>query len=93
MAAKHPRKKKPPPKHHYPEFFAELGKKLRTLREERGYSQEDMISLDFSARHWQGMEHGHPMTVTTLVRICLAFEISLEALVKGLTLPDKTRIG
>ena len=75
------------------EFFKALGQRIRDLRRKRGYSQEDMISLDFSARHWQGMEHGHPMTVTTLVRICLAFEISLEALVKGLTLPDKARIG
>jgi len=91
LAAKRSRKKKLPPKHHYPEFFAELGKKLRALREERGYSQEDMISLDFSARHWQGMERGRPMTAATLVRICLSFEISLETLVKGLTLPEKAR--
>ena len=65
-------------------FFSRLGRRIRELREVRGYSQEDMISHGFSARHWQQIEAGRPITVATLLRICAVFEISLEHLVVGL---------
>lgn len=65
-------------------FFRLLGERVRKLRQKRGYSQEDMISLGFSARHWQQIEAGRPITVTTLLRICDAFRISISRLVRGL---------
>lgn len=65
-------------------FFLRLGRRVRELRIRRGYSQEDMISYNFSARHWQQIEAGRPITVSTLLRICAAFETSLERLVRGL---------
>ncbi len=43
-----------------------------------------MISFGFSARHWQQIEAGRPITVSTLLRICETFEISAERLVRGL---------
>jgi hypothetical protein len=43
-----------------------------------------MISLGFSARHWQQVEAGRPITVTTLLRICDVFGVSAETLVRGL---------
>jgi len=42
----------------------------------------DFIRL--SARHWQQIESGRPITVSTLLRICAVFETSLERLVRGL---------
>ena len=68
----------------YQDFFKALGKRVRSIREKHGYSQEDMISFGFSARHWQQVEAGRPITVTTLLRICTVFKISMETLVKGL---------
>ena len=65
-------------------FFLRLASRVRELRIKRGYSQEDMISYNFSARHWQQIEAGRPITVSTLLRICAAFETSLECLVRGL---------
>ena len=50
----------------------------------RGYSQEDMISFGFSARHWQQIEAGRPITVTTLLRICEVFEFPMSKLVRNL---------
>ena len=38
------------------EFFRALGQRIRDLRIEGGYSQEDTISFGFSARHWQQIE-------------------------------------
>jgi transcriptional regulator with XRE-family HTH domain len=65
-------------------FFKALGQRLKKLRRQEGYSQEDMISFGFSARHWQQIEAGRPITVTTLLRICEAFRISLATIVRGL---------
>jgi transcriptional regulator with XRE-family HTH domain len=65
-------------------FFQRLGKRVGEFRRKQGYSQEDMISYDFSARHWQQIEAGRPITVSTLLRICAVFETSLEHLVRGL---------
>jgi transcriptional regulator with XRE-family HTH domain len=65
-------------------FFLRLGKRVRQLRRERGHSQEDMISYGFSARHWQQIEAGRPITVATLLRICAVFRTTVERLVRGL---------
>jgi len=61
-----------------------LGKRIRKLREKRGLSQEDMISYGFSARHWQQIEAGRPITVSTLLRVCAVFGASIDRLVQGL---------
>jgi transcriptional regulator with XRE-family HTH domain len=65
-------------------FFGRLGRRIRELRRTHGYSQEDMIAYGFSARHWQQIEAGRPITVSTLLRICAVFKTSLERLVRGL---------
>lgn len=65
-------------------FFLRLGRRVRELRRERDLSQEDMIAYGFSARHWQQIEAGRPITVSTLLRICAVFGISAENLVRGL---------
>ena len=66
------------------EFFRALGKRIRDLRQRRGLTQEDMISFGFSARHWQQIEAGRPITVTTLLRVCDVFHTPLARLVRGL---------
>ena len=43
-----------------------------------------MISFGFSARHWQQIEAGRPITVTTLLRICEVFEVPMAKVVGGL---------
>jgi transcriptional regulator with XRE-family HTH domain len=43
-----------------------------------------MISLGFSARHWQQIEAGRPITVTTLLRICDVFKVHADRLIRGL---------
>ena len=65
-------------------FFDALGQRVRKLRRSKGYSQEDMISFGFSARHWQQIEAGRPITVTTLLRICDVFKVPVGRLAKGL---------
>jgi len=43
-----------------------------------------MISFGFSARRWQQIEAGRPITVTTLLRICEAFHVPVARLLQGL---------
>jgi transcriptional regulator with XRE-family HTH domain len=65
-------------------FFIAFGKRVRQLRRKHGHSQEEMNFFGFSARHWQQIEAGRPITVSTLLRICEAFKIPAERLVHGL---------
>ena len=65
-------------------FFVALGTRVRELRKRNGLSQEDMIPLGFSARHWQQIEAGRPITVTTLLRACEALKTPLSEVIKGL---------
>ena len=65
-------------------FFRALGQRLRSIRKRKGLSQEDMISFGFSARHWQQIEAGRPITVKTLLRISDAFDVGLVQLIRGL---------
>ena len=64
-------------------FFKALGERVKELRRRRGYSQEDMIAFEFSARHWQQIEAGRPITMTTLLRICDAFKVRIAVIVRG----------
>lgn len=67
----------------YRRFFRGLGHEIRAARVARELSQEDMITYGFSLRHWQKMESGSPITVTSLLRVCDAFEIPVEQLVSS----------
>ena len=73
-----------PPVVNQQRFFLRLGERIRELRRKHRHSQEDMISYGFSARHWQQIEAGRPITVSTLLRICAVFETSAERLIHGL---------
>ena len=68
-------------------FFRALGQRVRALRKKKGLSQEDIISFGFSARHWQQIEAGRPITVKTLLRISEAFDVALVSLLRGLHRP------
>jgi transcriptional regulator with XRE-family HTH domain len=66
------------------EFFRRLGARIKALRQKSGYTQEDMISFGFSARHWQQIEAGRPITLTTLLRISDNLKTPPEKLIRGL---------
>jgi transcriptional regulator with XRE-family HTH domain len=68
-------------------FFAALGHRVRNLREQRGLTLEDMIARGFSARHWQQVEKGRPISCTTLLRIASVFGVSVSSLVHSLARP------
>ena len=65
-------------------FFVSLGRKVRKMRIKRCYSLEDMSYLGFEPRHWQQIESGRRINVRTLLKICNAFRVRLDNLVRGL---------
>jgi transcriptional regulator with XRE-family HTH domain len=66
------------------QFFRILGHRVKKLRKAKGYTQEDMIGFGFSARHWQQIEAGRPITLRTLLRICDTFGVRAAQIVEGL---------
>jgi hypothetical protein len=75
----------------YATVFREIGKRLRQLRKDRGLSQEDMLSFGFSTRHWQQVEAGRPVTLTTILRACDVFGITPEKLLEGAFRPKAAK--
>jgi transcriptional regulator with XRE-family HTH domain len=65
-------------------FFKRLGHRMRELRVQRSFSQEDMILFGFSGKHWQQLEAGRPITVTTLLRACEALGVTMADVVSNL---------
>jgi len=74
----------------YAAVFEAIGLRLKQLRKDRGLSQEDMLSFGFSTRHWQQVEAGRPITLTTILRACDVFGIAPESLLKGIYKPTQT---
>jgi len=75
----------------YAAVFEEVGKRLKQLRKDRGLSQEDMLSFGFSTRHWQQVEAGRPVTLTTILRACDVFGVPPEKLLAGVLKPKAFR--
>ena len=65
-------------------FFVLLGKRIKLLRKARQLTQEDMIMHGFSARHWQMIEAGRPITMETLLRICDVLKVVPEEIIGGI---------
>jgi DNA-binding Xre family transcriptional regulator len=57
---------------------------MREMRNQRELSQEDMILFGFSGKHWQQLESGRPITVTTLLRACEALGVTMADVVRDL---------
>src|SRR5258707_1303332 len=72
-------------------FFKSLGARIKQYRTARGFTQEDMISYGFSARHWQRIEHGRPITLTTLLRVAGILQCTPDGLLRGLDKRTGTR--
>ena len=70
--------------HNQGKFFRQLGRRVKEFRKRHRFTQEDMISFGFSARHWQQIEAGRPITLKTLLRICEVFSTPMDRIVKGL---------
>jgi hypothetical protein len=61
--------------------FVRLGNRVRELGKRMAILMED---FGFSSRHWQQVEAGRPITVSTMLRICAPYAISVERLVREL---------
>jgi transcriptional regulator with XRE-family HTH domain len=67
----------------YQEFQHKLGKRIKTLREMKGVSQQELASIcDFEKSNMSRLEAGRTNpTILTLLKICAALSIDLPDLV------------
>lgn len=76
----------------YSDFLEELGRRLRKLRIERGWTLRHMITVHgFHLAHWQGFEKGKGMSIPSLLRICDVFGVKLEDLIAGVGWVESVR--
>jgi transcriptional regulator with XRE-family HTH domain len=67
------------------EFFAALGRRIKQLRKERGWSLHQMVSEHgYYQAQWQKYEKGGSLTIDSLLKIAEMFEISLGELIDSL---------
>ena len=57
-------------------FCRVFGRHVRALREARALTQEDMMDLGFSLRHYQRIEAGRSITLRTMWKLAKAFKVS-----------------
>jgi transcriptional regulator with XRE-family HTH domain len=69
----------------YERFLAELGKRVKQLRKERNLTHRRMITdFGFHLGQLARIEKGEGVNALTLLKLCAAFDITLEQLVQGL---------
>ena len=69
----------------YKDFSAQLGKRLKELRKERGLTLRSMVAdHGFHQTQVQRSEKGEGISVPTLLRFAEAFQLPIEKLVAGL---------
>ena len=69
----------------YKDFSAQLGKRLKELRKERGLTLRSMVAdHGFHQTQVQRSEKGEGISMPTLLRFAEAFQLPIEKLVAGL---------
>lgn len=77
---------KPSPKHAGDPALASIGKTVRAMRKNKGFSQEELaLATDMDRSYIGGIERGeHNLTVLNLVRIASVLDVSAgELLIKA----------
>jgi len=84
MAKKSKKKGKPETK--FSTQYTKLGKRIRELRKQRGYTSSLKFAFDNDLSHVQmaRWEQGKNMNLDSLLRLAEAFKVSLADLVKDL---------
>jgi transcriptional regulator with XRE-family HTH domain len=56
-------------------YCVSFGRGIRRLRLSQELTQEDMMALGFSLRHYQRIEAGRSITLRTLLKLARAFRV------------------
>ena len=74
----------------YESFLQELGARVKKLRLDRALTHRQMISVHgFHLNQLHRIESGEPVSVQTLLKLCSAFELTLNELVEGLGMQSR----
>ena len=64
----------------FEDFCRDLGRRVQRLRARRRLTQEDMMDLGFSLRHYQRIEAGRSVTLRTLWKLASALKVPIRDL-------------
>lgn len=69
----------------YDAFLVDLGRRVKELRTQRGLSHRAMISEHgFHLNQLHRIESGNGVSVQTLLKLCAAFDLRIEDLLRDL---------
>jgi transcriptional regulator with XRE-family HTH domain len=69
----------------YERFLAELGARVKQLRKERKLTHRRMVTdFDFHLGQLAKIENGIGVSMQTMLKLCVAFDMPLEEFVRGL---------
>ena len=78
----------------YEDFVDAVAKRLRELREERGYSKRRFaLEHGYFLSHWHKIESGEKMSLQTLLRAANSFDLSVEELINSARRYDGPGVG
>lgn len=67
------------------EFFKRLGRRIREIREAKGWKQKQISERGFNPNQWQQIESGdRGMNISTLLNVCEVLQTDLKTLLAGL---------
>lgn len=71
----------------YERFLKALGKRIREMRQARGWSQRDMVLLHgYNDSQWRKYERGGGITLQSLVKLSKVFDQHLSIVLDGVGL-------
>ena len=63
-------------------MFKKFGERCKRLREQKGLTQEDMMTYGFSTRFYQRIEAGKPIHLKTVFKLASVFKIKTAEMFK-----------
>ena len=64
----------------FEKFSRDFGRRVRSIRQRRGLTQEDRIERGFSLRHYRRIEAGRSVTLRTLWKLGRALKVRVREL-------------
>ncbi len=67
------------------EFFKRLGRRIREIREAKGWTGKQINERGFNPTQWQQIEAAYrTINISTLLNVCEVLEVDLKTVLSGL---------
>ncbi len=72
-----------------PKEIQHLASRIKQLRQDKGYTSQETFAYDhgYTLSYYSRLERGEDVRYSSLLKVCMAFGISLEDFFKGFDFP------